>query len=247
MNAKIIWLSILAVVLSFVGGFYLANSLNRTELNTLRAENESFKKNPVGKAQNDSDSTLSDDEIRQKIVEADNNPTNFSFQRNMGLALYRYGAMKQDAGLIAESARLLQRAFDSNPQDYDVIVALGNVNYDIGYFKKENKSFEKSREFYQKALAQKPADADVRTDLGLTYFLADPPDIEKAVAEFQKSLESNPKHERSLQFMIQALLKQNKRTEAEKYHARLKAVNPQTPDLDELDSPVSSDGSTIQK
>jgi tetratricopeptide (TPR) repeat protein len=247
MNAKIFWLAIGAVIVSFCGGFYLANALNRNELTTLRAENERLKKNEPEQTQNESELSLTEEEIRQKIAEADKNPTNFSFQRNMGLALYRYGAMKQDANLISESGRLLKRTFDNNPQDYDVIVALGNINYDIGYFKKDNKGFEKARELYQKALALKPTDTDVRTDLGLTYFLSVPPEMDKAIAEFQKTLETNPKHERALQFITQAFLKQNKKEEAEKYLAKLKEINPQTPNLSELNSQISQDSNTIQQ
>src|ERR1700759_3365302 len=131
MNSKIIWISILAIIVSFFGGFYLANTLNGDELKKLRAENEQLKKNPTDKSQDDSEATLSDDEIRQKIAVADKNPTDLQFQRNLGLALYRYGGMKQDTKLIGESTRLLQRVYDSDPKDYDIIVVLGNAFFDM--------------------------------------------------------------------------------------------------------------------
>jgi tetratricopeptide (TPR) repeat protein len=241
MNSKFLWLSILAVLLSFFGGFYLANSLNSTELNNLRAENEQLKKGATQKSQQNSDDGLSDEEIRKKIAEADKNPTNLPFQRNLGLALYRYGAMKSDANLVAESARLLQRVYDQNPKDYDVVVALGNAFFDIGFFKKDAASMQKGREFYQKALEQKPDDADVKADLGISYYVATPPDYEKAAAELQKALDTNPRHERALLYMTQTLLKQNKQAEAEKYHTRLKEVNPQAPALDQLNAQISQE------
>jgi tetratricopeptide (TPR) repeat protein len=247
MNAKFIWLSILAIIISFFGGFYLANSLNGSELNKMRAENEQLKKTTTEQPQNNSEAALSDDEIRQKIAEADKNPDNMPFQRNLGLALYRYGVMKKDANLIAESARLLQRVYDKNPKDYDATVALGNAFFDIGFFKKDAQSLQKGRDFYQKALEQKPDDADVKTDLGISYYVAEPPDFEKASAELQKALETDSKHERALLFMAQTLLKQNNPAEAEKYLARLKTINPQTPSLDELSAQISGNGNTIQK
>jgi tetratricopeptide (TPR) repeat protein len=247
MNAKFIWLSILAIIISFFGGFYLANSLNGSELNKMRAENEQLKKTTTEQPQNNSEAALSDDEIRQKIAEADKNPDNMPFQRNLGLALYRYGVMKKDTNLIAESARLLQRVYDKNPKDYDATVILGNAFFDIGFFKKDAQSLQKGRDFYQKALEQKPDDADVKTDLGISYYVAEPPDFEKASAELQKALETDSKHERALLFMAQTLLKQNNPAEAEKYLARLKAINPQTPSLDELSSQISGNGNTIQK
>jgi tetratricopeptide (TPR) repeat protein len=247
MNAKFVWLSILAIIISFFGGFYLANSLNGSELNKMRAENEQLKKTTTEQPQNNPEAALSDDEIRQKIAEADKNPDNMPFQRNLGLALYRYGVMKKDAGLIAESARLLQRVYDKNPKDYDATVALGNAFFDIGFFKKDAQSLQKGRDFYLKALEQKPDDADVKTDLGISYYVAEPPDFEKASAELQKALETDSKHERALLFMAQTLIKQNNPAEAEKYLARLKAINPQTPSLDELSSQISGNGNTIQK
>jgi tetratricopeptide (TPR) repeat protein len=231
MNTKIFWLSILAVILSFVGGFYFANALNRNEMTALRADNERLKKNETVKTQNDEELTLTDDEIRQKIAEADKNPNDFSFQRNMGLALYRYGAMKQDVKLISESARLLQRTYNNNPKDFDVTVALGNAFYDEASIKKDSEIFQKSREFYLKALEQKPEDADVRADYGSTFLFAEPSDLNRAISEMQKSLQINPKNERALLFITQAYLKQNNEVEAEKYLAKLKEINPKTPDL----------------
>jgi tetratricopeptide (TPR) repeat protein len=234
MTTKLLTLSIIGVLLSFIGGFLLANSLNRNEINGLRADNERMKKNQSGVPQNQTDETLSEEELRLKIAEADKSPNNFSYQRNLGLALYRYGAMRQDPNLIAEAARLLQRAYDNNPKDYDVTVALGNSFYDIGFFKKELSGFVKAREFYRTALEQKPNDADVRVDLGLSYYLAEPPELDKAAAELEKALEANPKQERALQFMTQTMIRQNKMAEAEKYLARLREINPQTPALDEV-------------
>jgi tetratricopeptide (TPR) repeat protein len=234
MTTKLLTLSIIGVLLSFIGGFLLANSLNRNEINGLRADNERMKKNQSGVPQNQTDETLSEEELRLKIAEADKSPNNFSYQRNLGLALYRYGAMRQDPNLIAEAARLLQRAYDNNPKDYDVTVALGNSFYDIGFFKKELSGFVKAREFYRTALEQKPNDADVRVDLGLSYYLAEPPELDKAAAELEKALEANPKQERALQFMTQTMIRQNKMAEAEKYLAQLREINPQTPALDEV-------------
>jgi len=196
MNTKVFWLSLVAVFISFVGGFLLANAFNRSELNNLRAENERLKNSREDKNVDNSETALSDKEIRRKIAEADQNPANSAFQKNLGIALYRYATMKQDAELLTEAARLLNRAFENNRKDYDVVVTLGNIYFDIGYFNKENDKLQKAREFYEKALEQKPNDADVRTDFGLTYFLETPPQTERAILEFQESLKENPTNEK---------------------------------------------------
>ena len=237
----------MAIFISFVGGFLLANAFNRSELNALRAENERLKNSREDRNSSDSEIALSDEEIRQKIAEADRNPTNFVFQKNLGIALYRYATVKQDAALLSDVARLLTRVYENDKKDYDVGVMLGNIYFDIGYFKKENEKFQTAREFYQKALAQKPDDVDVRTDFGLTYFLENPPQTEKAILEFQKSLQANPKHEKTLQVLTQALLEQNKPDEAEKYLARLKEVNQNNPSVNDLTNQLEKAKNIPQK
>lgn len=239
MDKKLFWISLAAVIISFFGGFLLANALNRNELNALRADVERLKNSSNAAPNNNAELSLSDEEIRQKIAEADKNPDNFNFQKNLGLALYRYAAMKQDAQLLSEVARLLTRANQKNGKDYDVLIALGNSYFDIGYIKKDDENLKKSREFYQQALAQKPNDADARTDLGLTYFLVNPPETEKALAELNKSLQTNPKHEKTLQVMAQVFLSQNKTDEAEKYLTKLREVNPENQFLPKLDLQLS--------
>lgn len=219
----------------------MANSLNGNELLRLRAENEQLKKSPPQNPSNNQQPTLSAEEIRQKIADADKNPENINTQRNLGLALYRYGAIQKDPDLIAESTRLLQRVFDKNPKDYDVVVAMGHAFFDIGFYRRDGQSLQKGREFYLKALEQKPDDADVKTDLGISYYIAEPPDYEKAATGLQKALETDPKHERALLYMTQTMVKQNKTAEAEKFLGRLREVNPQTPSLAELTAQMSKE------
>ena len=238
MNTKFFWLSIVAVILSFIGGFFIANSLNRNSLNALQAENEQLKKQ-VPANQNSENAQLSDEEIKQRIAEADKNPENFEFQKSLGLALYRYASINQNPELMTDVQRLIERANKLKPEDYEVLVALGNVHFDLGYFKKDNAQFDKAREIYLSALKEKPKDENVRTDYGLTYFLKTPPDYDTAIAEFNKSLELNPKHERTLQVMVEAYANQGKKQEAEKYLAKLEEVNPQNSTLPALKNKVA--------
>lgn len=247
MNTKTLLISLVAVILAFIAGFLLANNLNRNEIARLQAENEQSKKSVSQTSPNNSETTLSDEEIRQKIAQADESPNQLDFQRNLGLALYRYGAMKQDANLISESTRLLKRASDGNPKDYDVLVALGNAFFDIASIKKENESYVKAREFYAKALEQKSDDSDVRADYGATYLFYEPAEIEKSVAELQKSLQNNPKNERAIQFLAQAYIKQKKTDEAQKMIAKLKEINPSNPYLPTLTADLSNPNSSQTK
>lgn len=247
MNKKIFWLSIVAVIASFAGGFLLANSLNKKELDALRAENENLKKAQPASDREGEEFSLSDEEIKRKIAEADGNPSNIEFQKNLGLALYNYASMKQNAGLLDEVSRLINRVYADNPNDYTALVTLGNINFDLGYIRENNEYFQKARTFYQKALERKPNDADIITDVGLTYFLSNPPEIEPATANFEKALKINPKNEKTLQAIIQTLLSQGKKEEAEKYIAGLKEINPNNQILSNLDSPFNGVENNLQK
>lgn len=246
MKTKVLLLSITAILLSFVGGFLLANALNRTDINDLRAENERLKRNQKDSNSNN-ENTLGDEEITQKIAEADQNPNNFAFQKGLGIALYRYAVVKQDSNLLENVARLLTRANRLDENDYDVIVSLANVNFDLALNRKDNQKFLKSRELYEKAIEKKPKDSDVRTDLGLTYFLTDPPETDKAIAEFQKTLQDNPKHEKTLQVLTQALLSQHKTREAEKYFNLLKQVNENNESLSDLSAKLAQTKNEAEK
>lgn len=239
MNKSFIWISILAVLIAFAGGFLVANSLNRTELLTLKAENDRLKNSaPQNANQNDQD--LSEDEIKQKIAEADQKPDDFNFQKNLGIGLYRYATMKQNPQLLSDVERLLKRAYDKNPKDQDVLVFYGNTLFDIGFAKKENAKFEQARKIYLEALAQQPKDSDIQTDLGLTYFYENPPKDDKAIAELQKALSIKPDHERSLQYMAQIYARQNNAAESQKYLAELKKVNPNNQMIPQLQNPASN-------
>ena len=230
MDKKSLLISLAAILLSFVGGFLLANSINRREMNNLRGENERLRTDNSNSGAKD----LSNDEIDAKIAEADKDPDNLQYQKNLGTALYQYAAMKQDAEILNKSIRLLERASSLDRGDRTILVALGNAYFDLGYYSKQNDALEKSRDAYRSALELKPNDAEVRTDYGLTYFLHDPPDLDSAVREFRTALEGDPRHVKTLQFLIQALVKRGRPDAAAEYLERLKAADPSDASIKEL-------------
>ena len=239
MNKKVLIISVIAVIISFIGGFFVANSINRKQIADLQTELGSLKNAPKKEVEPDTESTLSEQEIRDKIDEADGNPENLEFQKSLALALYRYSTIKQDALWLPDVIRLLTRAYDKNPEDHSLLVTLANIYFDISLYKPDEVSIKKSRELYQKALEIKPNDADVRTDLGLTYLLVNPPENDKAVIEFNKSLKINSKHERTLQSLAQAMIALGKPKEAADYISKLKEVNPASEAIAELNSKLT--------
>ena len=233
MTKQTVLIAIAACLAGFIGGFMFANSLNRSELAAKTLQVQQPAQAPAGDAPA-GPPVLTADEIKSKLEAADKNPSDLAFQKSLGLSLYRYASVRQDANLLPETIRIMQRALDLDPADRDLQIGLGNAHFDVGYFKKDTASFERARGFYNKALERVPADVGVRTDLALTYFLQEPPDLDKAVEEFETALKSDPKHERSLQFLVQTHAKRNDTARANETLERLKAANPSSPAIPEL-------------
>lgn len=222
-----IWVTIGAAIAAFVAGFSFANYLNRSQMTGIQTAPANTA--PVTGQPGPQQATLSNEEIDEKLKEAEANASDFAFQKGLGLGLYRYGAVRQDGTIIEKSIPVLERANGLNPDDFDVLVGLGNAHFDVGYFGKINSSFDKARSFYAKALTKRPGDVEVLTDVALTYYLLTPPDHTSAVAEFEKALAIDPKHEKSLGFLIQSLDALGR--DATKYRETLRSINPQNPNL----------------
>jgi tetratricopeptide (TPR) repeat protein len=148
--------------------------------------------------------------------------------------------MRQSVPVIEKSIPVLERAKGLDPRDADVLTALGNAHFDIGYFNKNNEALGRARGFYESASKARPEDVELITDLGLTYFLQDPPALDQAAAAFERSLSKDPNHEKTLQFYIQTLVKQNKSEKAGEQLAKLRAVNPQNASIGELAALVNN-------
>ncbi len=237
------WLSVIAVIISFAGGFLVANALNKKELDILKSENAQLNKSSEESGNQNSQSDLTADEINQRIGEADKNADNFQYQKNLGIALYRYASAKNDAAILQSTAKILERAHKLNESDQDVAIALGDLNFDLGYSVHSNGNLDRAREIYQKVLKSNPQNSDVRTDLALTYFFNNPPDNKAAIAELNKSLQTKPDNQKSLQFLIQAYLRVENKAEAEIVREKLEKINPQTPSLNEIATQLTQDES----
>jgi tetratricopeptide (TPR) repeat protein len=240
MDKRTILAAAIGLIVGATGGFLVANGLNRSELTELRgkaAQNSNLSENGV---RPHDDLTIGDDEIRSKIAQADADPANFNYQKDLGGALYRYASMKNDSKLAAEALRILERAYSLDPKNYDVTVDLGNAYFDAGFAAKDRTRFEKAQELYEKALLVRPGDADVRTDLGISYLLIQPPVYKTAIDEFQKVLNSNPGHERAQLFLTKAYIQMGNWPKADDSLAKLKALNPKNSGIDDLAAQIAA-------
>ena len=152
--------------------------------------------------------------------EARQDPKNFDAQ-------VRAGGASLDAGQAEDAIDFFTKANQLRPGDFDTLVKLGNANF-------EARRFEAAERWYTEALSKKPDDVGVRSDLGLTYFLRDPPQPEKAVAEFRRSLQTDPNHVPTLHNLTLVLAKTGDIGGAEATLARLEKINPQNDDLSAL-------------
>ena len=234
MDKNSILVATITLLVGFIGGFLLANSINRSEMNAIRSQSPM----PSNSTTKPNDRKLSPEEIKAKVAEADANPTNVTFQKDLGIGLYRYGAAEREIDVLAEAARLLERANSLDTKDGDVLVNLGNAYFDIGFAKKDMANFAKARDAYNKALAISPNDANVRTDLGISYYVQPEPDYAKAADELQKVIADNPRHDRSMQFLAQVYVEQGKIADAEKLIGRIKEIDAKNPAIGQLTAQI---------
>ena len=223
-------------------GFLSANMVGRARLEQSQMASSGTAPRPEGQSANGKGATpangaqkpaVTEEQIREAIAKADSRPDDIELQRNFGRALYHYANQTQDARYLEDVARFLKRVYDANPKDREITVDLANALFDIGQTSVPE-GFSKARVYYLKALEMKPDDASVHTDLGLTYYLGQPSDPQRAIAEYRKSLQLSPRDERALQSLATALISTGNREEAQRRIEELRSVNPDNPSLSNL-------------
>jgi tetratricopeptide (TPR) repeat protein len=158
--------------------------------------------------------------VEESETAARQKPQDFEAQKNAAIANMQLGDYE---GAI----EYWMRARELRPDDYESIVQLGNNNF-------EARRYETAERWYREALTKKPDDVNVRTDLGLTYFLREPGDYDRAIAEYRASLKINPRHEPTLQNLTIAFVRKGSYAEAEASLKNLSDVNPTNPALSTL-------------
>jgi tetratricopeptide (TPR) repeat protein len=160
---------------------------------------------------------------------AEQNPQDYEAQMTGADLLYQ-GQCFDDAAKLYETASKLK------PDQKEPIVKLGDAYFDAAETASENDDqatanakFPMAEKWYSQALAKDPKDINVRTDLGLTFFLREPKQIDKAIENYKQSLAMDPKHEVTLQNLAIAYKEKNDTSNYQKTLDQLKAVNPNNP------------------
>ena len=220
--------SIIGVLLGLLSGYVFASTVNqRSYLERSSAGSaaagrmgQGLEAPPVGQPQPSNEAEAESGADRALIEQAEAEPNNFDAQ--VRAAAVHYRNRRYDAAI-----QLLTRANQLRPEDLKAIVALGNANFDAN-------KFEIAEKWYTAALVKNPKDINVRTDLGLTFLFRQQQNVDRAIQEFRRSLEIDPRHEQTLQNMTVALIKKGNFGEAEKMLGRLREVNPANQSLTKL-------------
>lgn len=241
-NKKIVIAGAAGILLGFLIGFKLADSLNKPELDSARAEvarlrsGGEAKELPKGEeraASKDDGSfpTLTDEQLGNAVKQADADPSNVELQNKVGQALYFYAWEKGNAQILPEVARILKRAHTLDPKNYRTTVVAGDAHFLLATRDGDAAPLGEARKFYEAALAAQPDDAQVRTNLGRTYFFDKPPNPQRAVAEYRRALQSEPRQELALQSLVAALVETGGLEEAARRLDELEKVSPSNPEL----------------
>jgi tetratricopeptide (TPR) repeat protein len=161
-------------------------------------------------------------EVTEVIGRARKEPSNFEAQMQ---AADLFKQIKRFDGAL----EFYERALKTRPKDFKLLVALGDTNFELS-------RYEEAERWYQSALKQNPNDATVRNDLGLSFYLRSPRDLNGAIAAFRDALKIDPRYEKSLQNLTQALIEKGEKAAAGETLKRLEEVNPNNSAIAQLRS-----------
>ncbi|MET0619428.1 MAG: tetratricopeptide repeat protein [Thermoanaerobaculia bacterium] len=126
----------------------------------------------------------------------------------------------------------LTRAVDRDPENPALLIALGNYRYD-------RDDWDGAIAAYEKARRKAPNDPNLLSDLGAAHRNAG--EFELAVAYFKKARDADPEHWQSLLnwVLVEAFDRRNP-AEAQRLFDELQRRNPEIPQLDRIQSQIST-------
>ncbi len=217
MNKNALIGTLAGLVAGLVIGFATANYLNKNQ-----AAPESSVPGPSGTgapAEGQDPAGMMTD-VQTTLDDAKNKPDDAEAQLKAGDMFARIQRFD-------EALSYFKKAAEISPDSIEANTALARV-----YF--EKKDYENAGVYFQKAVGLDEKNADIRSDLGLTYYLREPPDLERAVAEYRKAINLNPRHEATLQNLCVALNDTGQKEELAKTVEMLRKVNPNNPAIEKF-------------
>ncbi|MBK7708291.1 MAG: tetratricopeptide repeat protein [Acidobacteria bacterium] len=138
-------------------------------------------------------------------------PDNYDAQ--MKAADHYYQTSKFDSAI-----KTLNQARRLNPEASEPMFMLGNTYY-------EKKSMKTAGAWYEKALEKSPNNVPHRGQLGLTYLNRPKPNVDRAIREFNRALEIDPKNPRILYNLTSAYATNGEAANARATLARLEQLD----------------------
>ena len=206
---------IIGLLIGLIVSFIFTNSVNQSYgIGSEARQNANL---PVGHPDLPADGSTgpgggSIPEVQAAIEKARSEPDNFDAQMKAAELFYQIQRFEGSIEFLARANKL-------KPTDYGVTVQLGNANFD-------SNKYPEAEKWYSEALSKKPDDVNVRTDLGLTFVFREPPNYDRAIQEFKRSLELDPNHVQTLQNLTVAYTKKGDLASAKATLAKLEAVDP---------------------
>ena len=237
MNKNNILFGILGLFLGLVVGFMFANSINKNAATAaIAAPNETQATTNLPPGHPDigkgSEPAAIKPDVTAAIEKAKQSPKDFDAQIAAADANYTTDNYN-------DAIKYLIAANKIKPDDRETIVRLGNANFDAEHF-------EEAEKWYTAALAKKADDVDVRTDLGLTFVFREPPNYDRAIAEFEKSLAYDPDRKQTLQNLTVAYTKKGDAAKANACLAKLEGLDPSNTSIAKLREEIQSIGAAKQ-
>ena len=223
---------VLGLLVGAIVGFMFANSVNRPDYtasvpaantaNSVTGSNPALPPDhpPIGTSTG-STTGGSIPQVTEAIEKAKSEPQNFEAQMTTADLYYQIQRF-EEAATHYEAANKLK------PGEVEPMIKLGNALFDA-------ERYTDAEKWYSMALEKTPKDVNVRTDLGLTFFLRDPRDLDRAITEFKAALAIEPKHEITLQNLALAYREKGDQENLRKTIDEIKAVNPLNPALPRLE------------
>jgi tetratricopeptide (TPR) repeat protein len=223
-----------AVVFGIVGlmvglgvGFFAANSVNRNAAKNISVGQSDNISIPVGGAMSKATQSQAGMQpvVAEALEKAKSEPDNFEAQISAGDMYAQIGSIEKAKEYYDKGAALA-------PKDFD-----GNIKVAAAFF--DIKQYESASQFYRKALELNSKDVNARTDLGTTYIEGPNHDIDKGIAEYEQSLQIDPKHEPTLYMLGIAYIRKGDTEGAKKTLGQLETANSASPLVAKLKESIS--------
>jgi tetratricopeptide (TPR) repeat protein len=219
---------IIGILGGFIAGFMFANNVNqngvRPAATTTMNSNSAI---PPGHPEVGGNSGEIQ-QVQAAIDKAKAEPDNFEAQIKAAEMFYQ--TQKFDGAI-----EFLKQANKIKPDDYETIVNLGNSYFDAT-------KYEEAEKWYTAALVKKTDDINVRTDLGLTFIFRQPPNYDRAIQEFTKTLEKDPNHPQALQNLTVAYTKKGDTGKAKETLSKLESLDATNPAIGKLREDIENPG-----